>query len=252
MDNLPRAADAQVVNLGLDAQLANDIMVKSLVEGAGNGQATQVYLARAFGNTPQEAKENLAKLLDSPEQLERESVDWWNQYLNEVPHLDTPDESFSKNFLWSWANFRMNRIDLPRGKVPAGQFYSNNVELKVKPMICGGGDQGAGEAIQLLHDANPAHELLLFLLRETRKHGILSPGFWGDGHDPFTHKVLGYDEVDMSKVIGELGYHTERVTEPSEVVLALKRAFSANESGQPAYIEFICSQFPVYGGWVSK
>ncbi|PKB71324.1 MAG: hypothetical protein BZY87_05575 [SAR202 cluster bacterium Io17-Chloro-G6] len=78
------------------------------------------------------------------------------------------------------------------------------------------------------------------------------PGFWGDGHDPFTHKVLNYDEVDMSRVIGELGYHTERVTEPSEVVLALKRAFSANESGQPAYIEFICSQFPVYGGWVAK
>ncbi len=78
------------------------------------------------------------------------------------------------------------------------------------------------------------------------------PGFWGDGHDPFTHKVLGNDEVDMSKVIGELGYHTERVTEPSEVVLALKRAQSANESGQPAYIEFICSQFPVYGRWVSK
>ena len=78
------------------------------------------------------------------------------------------------------------------------------------------------------------------------------PGFWGDGHDPFTHKVLGYDEVDMSKVIGELGYHTERVSEPSEVVLALKRAFSANQSGQPAYIEFICSQFPVYGGWVGR
>jgi len=78
------------------------------------------------------------------------------------------------------------------------------------------------------------------------------PGFWGDGHDPFTHKVLGYDEVDMSKVIGEMGYHTERVTESSDVVLALQRAFSANESGQPAYIEFICSQFPVYGGWVGR
>ena len=78
------------------------------------------------------------------------------------------------------------------------------------------------------------------------------PGFWGDGHDPFTHKVLGYDEGDMSKVIGEMGYHTERVTEPSDVVLALQRAFSANESGQPAYIEFICSQFPVYGGWVDR
>ena len=78
------------------------------------------------------------------------------------------------------------------------------------------------------------------------------PGFWGDGHDPFTHKVLGYDEVDMSRVIGELGYHTERVTEPSEVVLALKRAFEVNKSGQPAYIEFICSQFPIYGGWVGR
>ena len=78
------------------------------------------------------------------------------------------------------------------------------------------------------------------------------PGFWGDGHDPFTHKVLGYDDVDMSKVIGELGYHTERVTEPTDVVLALKRAFDVNKSGQPAYIEFICSQFPIYGGWVNK
>ena len=67
------------------------------------------------------------------------------------------------------------------------------------------------------------------------------PGFWGDGHDPYTHKVLGYDEVDMSKVIGELGYHTERVEEPSEVVPALKRALSANDSDQPAYIEFVCS-----------
>ncbi len=78
------------------------------------------------------------------------------------------------------------------------------------------------------------------------------PGFWGDGHDPFTHHVLGYDEVDMSRVIGELGYHTERVTEPSEVVPALKRAFAANDSGQPAYIEFICSQYPIYGRWVDR
>ena len=78
------------------------------------------------------------------------------------------------------------------------------------------------------------------------------PGFWGAGHDPFTHRVLGYDEVDMSKVIGALGYHTERVTEPSEVGPALKRALAANDSAQPAYIEFICSQYPIYGRWVSR
>ena len=78
------------------------------------------------------------------------------------------------------------------------------------------------------------------------------PGFWGDGHDPFTHKVLGYDEVDMSRGIEAMGYHTERVTEPSEIGPALKRAMAANDASQPAYIEFICSQYPVYGRWVSR
>jgi acetolactate synthase-1/2/3 large subunit len=78
------------------------------------------------------------------------------------------------------------------------------------------------------------------------------PGFWGAGHDPFTHRVLGYDDVDMSKVIGELGYHTERVTEPSEVGPAFQRALAANDSSQPSYIEFVCSQYPIYGGWVGR
>ena len=78
------------------------------------------------------------------------------------------------------------------------------------------------------------------------------PGFWGPGHDPFTHSVLGYDEVDMSKVIGQLGFHSERISDPSDVIPAIQRAIEANESGQPAYIEFICSQYPVYGQWVGR
>ena len=64
--------------------------------------------------------------------------------------------------------------------------------------------------------------------------------------------MLGYDDVDMYKVLGELGLHSERISEPSEVVPALERALAANKSGQPSYIEFICSQYPVYGEWVSK
>lgn len=76
------------------------------------------------------------------------------------------------------------------------------------------------------------------------------PGFWGAGHDPYTHEVLGPDEVDMSKVAAELGLRAERVTEPGEVAPALARALAANADGKPAYIEFICSQYPVYGGWV--
>jgi acetolactate synthase-1/2/3 large subunit len=78
------------------------------------------------------------------------------------------------------------------------------------------------------------------------------PGFWGPGHDPFTHSVLGPDDVDMSRVIGELGFHTERVSEPSEVAPALRRALEVNQSNRPAYIEFLCSQYPVYGEWVRR
>jgi acetolactate synthase-1/2/3 large subunit len=78
------------------------------------------------------------------------------------------------------------------------------------------------------------------------------PGFWGPGHDPFTHSVLGPDEVDMSKVIGALGVHSERVREPTEIIPALRRALCANASGRPAYIEFVCCQYPVYGQWVGR
>src|SRR5262245_5441147 len=78
------------------------------------------------------------------------------------------------------------------------------------------------------------------------------PGFWGPGHDPFTHSVLGPDEVDMSKVIGALGFHSERVREPTEIIPALRRALAANASGRPTYIEFVCCQYPVYGQWVGR
>jgi hypothetical protein len=40
------------------------------------------------------------------------------------------------------------------------------------------------------------------------------------------------------------------VTEPSEIIPAFRRAFEANAKSQPAYLEFICSQHPVYAGWV--
>jgi acetolactate synthase-1/2/3 large subunit len=78
------------------------------------------------------------------------------------------------------------------------------------------------------------------------------PGFWGPGHDPFTHTVLGPNDVDMAKVLGALGLHTERVSEPSEVAPALQRALAVNTAGQPAYIEFLCCQYPVYGQWVGR
>ena len=56
----------------------------------------------------------------------------------------------------------------------------------------------------------------------------------------------------MSKVIGALGFHAERVSEPAEIIPALRRALDVNTSGRPVYIEFICSQHPVYGQRVGR
>ncbi len=75
------------------------------------------------------------------------------------------------------------------------------------------------------------------------------PGFWGAGHDPYTCVVSPHDVADMSEAVKNLGYHSEHVMEPAEIIPAIKRAMDQNAKGQPAYIEFICSQYPVHGGW---
>ena len=169
-------ADARAINLGLDYEYANDIMVEINAETGKGDRSSTIYFARTFGSTIDEARDGLARLLSSPVKLEAETEDWWNQYLGEVPRLESPDESLSKNFLWSWANFRMSRIELPIGKVPAGLFTVNNVRFSSRVSVSAG-DPLEAEAIQLLHDPRPARDTMLFLLRETRQQGLLSPGY---------------------------------------------------------------------------
>ena len=77
------------------------------------------------------------------------------------------------------------------------------------------------------------------------------PGFWGNGHDPFTCEVCDHDVADMSEAVRSLGYYAEDVTEPSEIIPAIERAFAENAAGRPAYLEIICSQYPVFGRWVT-
>ena len=176
--------DALAINLGQDGPYARDIMAKTPVETAGEERAACVYLARAFGVTPEEAREVLSPLLEAPGKLEEETEAWWNRYLAEVPRLETPDESFNRNFLWSWPNFRMNRIDLPRGEVPAGLFYSNNVSLKPRMSLGLGGDGAMAESIQLLHDPAPTRDITRLVLHKARKHGVFSGTFWCGRENP--------------------------------------------------------------------
>ncbi|UCD72745.1 MAG: hypothetical protein JSW01_04630, partial [Candidatus Bathyarchaeota archaeon] len=76
------------------------------------------------------------------------------------------------------------------------------------------------------------------------------PGFWGPGHDPYTSEVTHSDTLNMAKSIEAMGEYAERVEKPDEIVPALKRAFKVNRSKKPAYLEIICSQYPVFGRWV--
>lgn len=78
------------------------------------------------------------------------------------------------------------------------------------------------------------------------------PGFWGGGHDPYTWKVSDHGSACMSAMARAVGFHGEDVTEPSEIIPALKRAFDENAKGRPAFLEFICSHHPVHGGWVGR
>ncbi|MFO7918832.1 MAG: thiamine pyrophosphate-binding protein [Anaerolineae bacterium] len=78
------------------------------------------------------------------------------------------------------------------------------------------------------------------------------PGFWGEGHDPYTCEVSDHEVADMAETVGGLGYYAETVSEPSEIVPALERALARNAEGQPAYLEMLCSQYPVFGEWVRE
>ena len=76
------------------------------------------------------------------------------------------------------------------------------------------------------------------------------PGFWGKGSSPYTWEVSDHSVADMSEAVKAMGYYAEDITEPTGIIPALRRALEANEGGRPAYLEILCSQYPVYGAWV--
>ncbi len=78
------------------------------------------------------------------------------------------------------------------------------------------------------------------------------PGFWGEGHDPYTFVVSEHSVANYSEAVKNLGFYAEYISEPSEIIPALKRAFAENAQNRPAYLEFACSKYPVFGSWVTK
>ena len=75
------------------------------------------------------------------------------------------------------------------------------------------------------------------------------PGFWGPGNDPHTCAVSSPDINNLSKVAAAFGLYSERVEKPGEIIPALNRALNENAKNRPAYLEVICSQYPVWATW---
>lgn len=74
-------------------------------------------------------------------------------------------------------------------------------------------------------------------------------GPWGAGQEPYTADVLTSDRCHLAKSMESFGMHAQRVTEADEIGPAIRRALAANERKVPAYIEVICSLYPVWGVW---
>lgn len=206
-------SDASRINLGIDYDYANDIMIKHIVERDGE-DVPDLTFARGFGTTLEEAKANLAPLLASHQKLEAESETWWSRYLSEVPGLEIPDEIFEKNYLWSWANFRMNRLEVPLGIMPAGMVTVNNCRIKPRVALSLG-DPVEIEVIQHMHDPKPARDAMLFLLRNTRKQGLMSVGFYAGKENPGNYpECLGWLAGLVHKYIlstGDIGLLSEEI-----------------------------------------
>jgi len=77
------------------------------------------------------------------------------------------------------------------------------------------------------------------------------PGFWGPGHDPYTHRLSDHTVASYSQAVQAMGYHAEQVSQPAEIIPALRRALDQNAHGRPAYLEVLCSQYPVFGRWAT-
>lgn len=80
--------------------------------------------------------------------------------------------------------------------------------------------------------------------------GGYGPGFWGEGHSPYTYELTPHRTQSTANVAEALGIEGERVEDPDEVKPAIERALEANSRDKPYLLEIICSKYPVYPGWI--
>lgn len=126
---------------------------------------------------------------------------------------------------------------------------ASRITFPGRPAIAVTGDAGVGYMLGNI-EAAVRHSLGITIIHINNSgFAGYGPGFWGPGNDPHTWALTSSDVTNLSKVASALGLYSERIEKPSEIIPALKRALDENSKDRPAYLEFICSQYPVWGTW---
>ena len=102
------------------------------------------------------------------------------------------------------------------------------------------GQLRGGGALRDRHHHDPHQQRRLLRLR---------PGLLGRADTiPYTWKVSDHGSACMAIMARSVGFHARGRERSAEIIPALKRAFDENAKGRPAFLEFICSHYPVHGG----
>lgn len=123
---------------------------------------------------------------------------------------------------------------------------ASRITFPNRPAIAVTGDAGVGYMLGNI-EATVRYKLGITIIHMNNSgFAGYGPGFWGPGGDPYTCELTSSDVSDMSKVANALGLHSERIEKPSEIIPALRRALDENSKNRPAYLEFICSKYPIW------
>jgi acetolactate synthase-1/2/3 large subunit len=119
-----------------------------------------------------------------------------------------------------------------------------------RDVVCVSGDAGVGYHLGDYEYLIRNHVGITIVHINNSGFAGYGPGFWGDGGNPYVADLMDSSVLNMADAAEALGMKAERVEDPDEVAPALRRALRETRSGVPAYIEIICSKYPIYGKWL--
>jgi thiamine pyrophosphate-dependent acetolactate synthase large subunit-like protein len=111
------------------------------------------------------------------------------------------------------------------------------------------GDSGFGYMVGNLEVAVRYNLGLTVILLNNSGFAGYGKGPWGAGQEPYTCDLTPSDRCNLARAVEGIGMHAERINEPGEIASAIQRGLEENAANRPAFIEVICSQYPVWGVW---